>query len=335
MTSRLSTLFALVLTLFALVAGPAAAQQAQQVNPTALSVQEQQLLQALNPNSPLLSGRVSIPDQRAEVLIQPAGRDWRAFHQSTLPRITAVAILGTILVLGIFYAVRGRIRIDAGRSDQTITRFGGLDRFAHWLTAACFIVLALSGLNISVGRFVLLPVIGPDAFTALSQTGKYLHNYLAWPFMLGVVLMFLLWVKDNLPSALDITWLKQGGGLFAKGVHPPAERFNAGQKLIFWSVVAGGVALSVSGIIMLFPPDGGAAVSQLQMWTTIHALVGVVLIAVIIGHIYIGSIGMEGAFDAMGSGEVDLAWAREHHKLWVERELARERGAPRGAVPAE
>lgn len=312
------------------------AQAPTSVNPTALSVQEQQLLRQLNPQAPTVSGRISIPDQTAANLIQPAGRDWRDFHQKTLPWIAAVAVLGTILLLGVFYATRGKITVDAGMSGRTITRFKVLDRFAHWLSASTFIVLAITGLNITVGRYVLLPVIGPEGFTAFSQFGKYLHNYLAWPFMLGLAMMFLLWVKDNMPSKLDLAWLSAGGGLFVKGVHPKADRFNAGQKGIFWSVIIGGTALGVSGVYMLFPYAAGG-ITNLQLWTTIHGLVGVILVGVMIGHIYIGSIGMQGAFDAMGSGEVDLNWAREHHAIWVEKELAKQRGATgnASAVPAE
>jgi formate dehydrogenase subunit gamma len=323
-----------------LAAAPAALAQtgpgAQPVNPTALSVQERQLLQQLNPGNPTLSGRVSIPDGRAANLVQPQGRDWRQFHQVTLPRLTAIVILGTIVLLGVFYAVRGPMRLSSGLSGTKITRFAFIDRFAHWLSASTFIVLALTGLNITVGRWVLLPVIGPDAFTTVSQYGKFLHNYLSWAFMAGVILMFLLWVKDNIPSKLDWEWVRVGGGFFGKQ-HPRADRFNAGQKGIFWSVIIGGALLTVSGIFMLFPAEGARAVTTNQLWISVHAIVAVILIAVMIGHIYIGSIGMQGAYDAMGSGQVDLAWAREHHAIWAERQLAKERGAPPPgrAVPAE
>lgn len=306
-----------------------------QVNPTQLSVQEQQLLRALNPNAPALQGRVSIPDAKSATLIQPAGRDWRTLHQVTMPWIAAVAILGMVLILGVFYAMRGKIMIDKGLSGRTITRFRPLDRFAHWLSASTFIILGLTGLNITFGKFVLLPVIGPEGFTAFSQFGKYLHNYLAWPFMLGLTLMFLLWVKDNIPGKIDVEWLQQGGGLLKKGVHPKADRFNAGQKGVFWMVILGGAALSVSGIYMLFPYVAGG-VGNLQFWTAVHGIVGGLLVAGMVAHIYIGSVGMQGAFEAMGSGEVDLNWAKEHHALWVEKELARQSGtAGAKAVPAE
>jgi formate dehydrogenase subunit gamma len=234
-------------------------------------------------------------------------------------RIGAIAVIGMLLLLTVFYLVRGRIKIEAGPAGRTLTRFNAFERFMHWLTAACFIVLALSGLNVTFGKAVLLPLIGPQAFTNVSIVAKWSHNYLAWPFMLGIALMLVVWIKDNIPGATDLRWFAAGGGIIGKG-HPPAKRFNGGQKVIFWSVVLGGAALSVSGVYLLFPAFAGG-VLNLQFWNVVHGVVSMVMVAVILAHIYIGSIGMEGAFDAMGSGEVDLNWAKEHHSLWVAEEM--------------
>ncbi|MBX9907700.1 MAG: formate dehydrogenase subunit gamma [Beijerinckiaceae bacterium] len=306
--------------LLAFAALPAAPASAQQVNPTANAVKEQQFLDALKGNpSAELQGRITIPDGKAATLERPAGREWRAFHQGTMVRIGAIAVIGMLLLLTVFYLVRGRIKIEAGPAGRTLTRFNAFERFMHWLTAACFIVLALSGLNVTFGKAVLLPLIGPQAFTNVSIVAKWSHNYLAWPFMLGIALMLVVWIKDNIPSALDLKWIAAGGGIVGNK-HPEARRFNAGQKVIFWSVVLGGAALSVSGVYLLFPAFAGG-VLNLQFWNVIHGVVGVIMIAVILAHIYIGSIGMEGAFDAMGSGEVDLNWAKEHHSLWVAEEM--------------
>ena len=156
--------------------------------------------------------------------------------------------------------------------------------------------------------------------------------------MLGIVIMLIVWIKGNIPDRYDATWLKHFGGFFS-GRHVPAARFNAGQKLIFWSVVIGGIALAASGIVMLFP-FSLADINGMQTAQYIHDIAGVIMIAIILAHIYIGTLGMEGAYQAMGSGEVDLAWAREHHSAWVEKEQARAATAgpvPRGtaATPAE
>jgi formate dehydrogenase subunit gamma len=335
MPSSLSTLKASLpgalcaaIALLFVLAHPAAAQLS--FKPTAESVHEDQLLNALKEGDKI-TGRISIPDAMAASLIQPAGRDWRDFHRSKLPIIGGIAIIGMFVALAIFLMVRGRIRVHGGFSGAKILRFASFERFTHWLTASCFVVLALSGLNISFGRILILPLFGPEAFATMSGYAKLAHDYLAFPFMLGLVIMFLIWIKDNIPGKIDLQWLKQGGGILFKGQHPPAKRFNAGQKGIFWIVIMGGALMSVSGWFLLFPYLP-ANVTALQFWTVIHAVIAMLFIAAMMAHIYIGSIGMEGAFDAMGTGEVDLNWAREHHSLWVEEEQAKGR-APSASVP--
>lgn len=311
---------------------PAFAQQPSSVNPRASSVTEEQLLGALR-DGPAISGRITIPDPKAATLIQPEGKAWRDFHQTTLRWIGGLSILGMIVALIAFYKIRGKIMIEAGPSRARILRFGTFERFIHWLTAGCFIVLAVSGLNITFGKSLLLPIIGPSAFTGLSTFLKLAHNFVAFPFMFGLALMFVVWVKDNIFNKIDIAWFKAGGGLIGHG-HPPAKKFNGGQKMIFWSVILGGLGLSVSGWFLLFPYLAGS-VNDLQFWNTVHAVISVLLIAAMLAHAYIGSIGMEGAFDAMGTGEVDLNWAKEHHSLWVAEEARRGHGAIPQAVPAE
>lgn len=329
--STLRAICAAAALLFAF-AQPASAQLS--FKPTAEAVQEDKLLNALKEGDKI-SGRISIPDSMASSLIQPAGRDWRDFQRNTLPMVAGISILGMIALLAVFLMVRGRIRVDHGLSGAKILRFASFERFTHWLTATCFIILALSGLNISFGRMLVLPIFGAEAFSTMSAWGKIAHNYLAFPFMLGLVIMFLIWIKDNIPSSIDLNWIKKGGGMLKNGEHPPARRFNAGQKGIFWIVIVGGLLMSISGWYMLFPYIP-ANVTSLQFWTIIHAVVAMLFIAAMLAHIYIGSVGMEGAFDAMGTGEVDLNWAKEHHSLWVEEEQAKGR-APSGvrAQPAE
>ncbi|MGH6771155.1 MAG: formate dehydrogenase subunit gamma [Xanthobacteraceae bacterium] len=307
---------AFLLALIVAVASPAAAQQPTQVNPTANAVQEQQLLQQLQ----RIEGRCTIPDQKACTIEQPAGRDWRAFHEVTLPWIGGIAILGILALLVVFYLWRGMVRIESGRSGRTIVRFNAFERFVHWITATCFIILALSGLNITFGRGLLLPLMGPEAFTAWSQWAKYAHIYLSFPFTLGVVLIFLIWIAGNIPDKTDVTWLKEGGGMVGHK-HPPAYRFNAGQKMVYWIVVLGGAAVAVTGYILMFP-FYGTGIAGMQTAQAVHAVVAVLFVAVMIAHIYIGTVGMEGAFEAMGTGTVDENWAKEHHSLWLEQEKA-------------
>ncbi len=314
-TSIVRSAGALAILVMLAVASPLGAQQPTSVNPTASSVKEQQLLQELN----RIQGRGSIPDVKSYVIEQPAGRDWRNFHEVTLRWIGAITLIGMFAMLALFYLVRGTVKIAAGRSGRTIMRFDLIERSVHWMTAVSFLILALSGFNITFGKSLILPLVGPETFTSLSIAFKYAHNYLSFPFTLGVACMLFLWVKHNIPDQTDLEWIKEGGGIIGDK-HPPAGHFNAGQKGTFWIVVLGGVTMAISGYILLFP-FYGTGIAGMQWAEMFHGVVGVLFMATILAHIYIGTLGMEGAFEAMGTGEVDLNWAKEHHRLWVEDEM--------------
>jgi len=266
-----------------------------------------------------IQGRISIPDQKLSVLTQPQGRDWRAFRNSTMMWIGGGAILGMLAMLTLFFLLRGRLRTESGFSGRLMVRFNFVERFFHWLTAGTFVILALSGLNLVFGRYLLRPLIGPEAFTALADWGKVAHNYLSFPFTLGIIGLFVMWARDNLPNRLDWAWIKSYGGFFGHS-HPQAGRFNAGQKGVFWLTVLGGGVVALSGYVLMFPfflLDVGG-----QQWGhMVHGTLSMLMIAAMLAHIYIGSVGMEGAFSAMGSGRVDYNWAREHHGMWVDDEL--------------
>ncbi|MEM1351873.1 MAG: formate dehydrogenase subunit gamma [Pseudomonadota bacterium] len=299
----------------------------------------------------------------ATVLIQDTGMWWLQFREGPLATYGSWLLLGTIGALVLFYLIRGRIRIDGEKTGRTITRFKSIERFAHWLLAGSFIILGITGLIVLLGRKFIIPAFGPEAFATVALASKWIHNNISWAFMLAIVMIFVLWVVHNLPDRTDINWLLKGGGIFGGG-HPPAKKFNAGQKLIFWSVIILGGSISASGLSLLFPfelPMFAATFEKLnaiglpqlvglgelntnlaphtemqyaQLW---HAIVSFVLMAIIIAHIYIGSVGMEGAYDAMGSGEVEEQWAREHHSLWVAEVKAKETAAPQStaAQPGE
>jgi len=311
---------ALCLALILALAMPANAQQPTSVNPTAAAVKEQQLLNALSSGGSV-GGRVSIPDQKSGTLIHPAGRDWRHFHEVTLRWIGAIAILGMLILLVVFYLVRGQVKLESGFSGRRIVRFNAVERFVHWMTATCFIILAISGLNITFGKPLLMPLIGEPAFAAWSQWAKYAHNYLSFPFTIGVFIIFLMWIGGNIPNKVDVEWAKRGGGIVGRD-HPPAYRFNAGQKMIYWIVVIGGTAVAITGYLLMFP-FYATDIQGMQLAQTIHAIVAVLFVAAMLGHIYIGTVGMEGAFEAMGDGTIDVNWAKEHHALWLEQQNAR------------
>ncbi|MDH3230417.1 MAG: formate dehydrogenase subunit gamma, partial [Alphaproteobacteria bacterium] len=323
--------------------GPAIAQDSGQVPGEALgNTSDSEFWRQLRGGA---QGTVSIPDKKAGVMIQSEGELWRNWRNGPLSSLGVFLLIGTVIIIAVFFAVRGRIKIDSGRSGRIIERFNSLERFAHWLTGGTFIVLGITGLNIMYGRYVF----GGQAtgsgefgglhqfFAAVTAYGKLVHNFLAFGFMLGLVLILVLWLRDNIPNRLDLKWLAVGGGMFTKNTHPPAKKFNAGQKLLFWVVILGGLSMSLSGISLMFPftfamfgktfaalnvfglglPADLSVVEEMQLSQLWHALVSLVMIAIVIAHIYIGTLGMEGAFDAMGSGMVDENWAREHHGMWV------------------
>lgn len=297
----------------------------------------------------------------ASILVQDGGMPWVQFREGPLLTYGGYLLLGTIGFLLLFFLIRGRIRIEGARTGRRITRFTGVERFAHWLLAGSFILLGVTGLISLAGRKFLIPAFGREAFATIAEGSKWIHNNVSWAFMLALVMVFVFWVVHNLPNRTDLVWLARGGGIIGHG-HPPARKFNAGQKLIFWSVIILGVSISVSGLSLLFPfelPMFAATFEKLnafgipqtlglgildadltpheemQLAQSWHAIVSFVLMAIILAHIYIGSIGMEGAFDAMGTGEVEEQWAREHHSLWVEEVKEREARASGDATPAE
>ena len=329
--ARLGAMFGVAAVLFVLAsASPVRAQQPSSVNPTASAVQEQKLLQEFK----RVQGRITIPAEQESVLIQPAGRNWRHFHQVTLRWIGGIVMIGMLVLLAVFYLIRGTVRIQEGRSGRTILRFDVLERTVHWMTAVSFIILGISGLNITFGKPLLLPLMDPQTFTNFSEALKYAHNYLSFPFTIGILFMLVMWIKDNIPNRTDVVWFKEGGGIVGHE-HPPAPRFNGGQKAIFWIVVLGGAAMAISGYVLMFP-FYGTNIANMQWAQIAHGVIGVLFIAAIFGHIYIGTLGMEGAFEAMGNGEVDLNWAKEHHSLWVKEEMGKPASSARTRMtPAE
>jgi formate dehydrogenase subunit gamma len=313
---------------------PAQAQEAQQANPDVAvdpdgsAVKEQALLA----EEARIQGRIDIPDTRAGVLIQPAGRKWDYFHEVLLHWGGAIVLAGTIALLVLGYFLLGPLRMSAGRSGRKVVRFTPFERFAHWLTAVSFVLLGLTGLNITFGKLVLLPIITPESFSAFAQYSKYVHNFVSFAFVIGLAIIVTLWFKDNIPNKVDLQWVRQGGG-FIKGKHAHAERFNAGEKAVYWLALLGGIAVIVSGYILLFP-FYWTNIAGMQLAQIAHAIIAVLFIALILGHIYIGTLGTEGAFEAMGTGEVDVNWAKEHHDLWLQKKLGEERGNPAGTSPS-
>ncbi len=262
------------------------------------------------------AGTVSIPDNNAAVLINSSGDTWRARRNGPISTYGAWALAAVIVVMAVFFMIRGRIRVESGFSGRLVRRFTSIEVFTHWLTAFSFIILALSGLNLLYGKHFLLPVIGQEAFAAIADWGKFAHNYIAYAFILGIVMEVVLWARDNLPDKYDANWLAQGGGILKKGVHPPSGKFNTGQKLVFWIILIGSGFNIFTGINLLFP-FSFMDLQGMQLMNTLHSISGIVLSVIIIAHIFIGTIGTEGAYDAMRTGYVDENWLQQHHSAWT------------------
>ncbi|MBC7415282.1 MAG: formate dehydrogenase subunit gamma [Herminiimonas sp.] len=273
----------------------------------------------------------SLPALESGVLIQPkaqfplqarattAGEAWRNYRNGPLTHFGGWILLGVLAALAAMYFIAGPVRLKSPRTGRLIERFTAIERLAHWSTAITFVLLALSGLTMLFGKYIMIPVFGHPLFGWLAFLCKNVHNFVGPLFTVSIVVTFIVFVKDNFPGRGDLTWLLRLGGMFG-GKHAHAGRFNAGEKLWFWGGVVGlSLLVSASGFVLdKLVPGLEYSRGNMQIANVIH-LVGAVLVAAMsLGHIYLGSIGMEGALEAMTTGYVDDEWAREHHDLWYD-----------------
>ena len=279
-----------------------------------------------------IEGFVHIPDQNGGVLVQPLGREFRDIRTRVQPWFDAALIVVALGAMAAMYVFAGPMGYKPDPAGRKIKRFTWFERFIHWSTAVSFIWLAVTGLNLVFGRALLLPLVGEGAFSDLSALAKLSHNSVGFAFMAGLAVMTVQWLWNNLPSRLDIVWIKAGGGMFG-GPHPPARKFNAGQKMIYWIAVLGGGAISLTGVALL-TPFYVFDVTGMQAMQILHSVIAALMVAVIIGHVYLGTIGVPGSFEAMSTGHVDLGWARDHHSLWVQEMEAQALAPPEGALGA-
>ena len=247
-----------------------------------------------------------------------AGDAWRQVRNQWILPYGGALIAITVLALALFYWRKGSLGGHEPETGRVIERFTYFERAAHWSNAIAFSVLAISGLVMAFGKFVLLPVIGGALFGWLTYALKTAHNFAGPLFAVSLVVVFFTFVRDNLPSKGDMLWLLKGGGLFG-GVEVPSHRFNAGEKVIFWGgVFALGIVVVASGLVLDKLIPGMAYLrGDMQIASMIHSVVSVLMMAMFLGHIYLGTIGMKGAFQGMKTGHVDEGWAKEHHALWA------------------
>lgn len=340
-------------SLFLAAACAAASAQSAQPAPTGAEAQQQRRLEQPGNNAPVWrdvkSGEknyTSIEGRETNVLVQPparflgqkamitAGEAWRQFRNGPVTFIGGWLVVLVAIVILAFYFVFGPVRLHDRPTGRLLRRFSTVDQVVHWSVAISFCILGLSGLIMLFGKHVLLPVIGYTLFGWLTALGKNLHNFIAPVFIVSVIAMIVLFIRHNLPKLYDLNFLLNGWNVMAKGKHVPSGKFNGGEKVWFWG---GAVVLSVivswSGLVLLFPNfDQTRAVMQ-DAWI-VHAVAALLYIAISFGHIYLGTIGLDGAYQAMRTGYVDETWAKEHHEYWYHEVKLAERDAPGGAVPA-
>ena len=279
----------------------------------------------------------SVQGREVNRLIQGAGREWRAFRNGPLTRYGGWLFAFAFVVLLAFFLLRGPIKVHGAPTGRLIERFNAVERTTHWTLAISFTLLALSGVVIMWGKHIILPWLGYSGFSWLTILSKNVHNFIGPLFIFSVAVMALLFLKDNLPRAHDIQWMKSFGGMFSKtGPEVPSGRFNAGEKVVYWLGLLGlGTVVSITGLILDFP-NWNQAREAMQQANVIHAIAAVIFICMIMGHAYLGTIGMQGAYRAMRDGYVDETWAKEHHALWYDEVKAGkrpERILPAGAQP--
>ncbi|HEX2197199.1 MAG TPA: formate dehydrogenase subunit gamma [Burkholderiales bacterium] len=305
--------------------------------------QEQQKRQVTQPgnNAPVWrdvrSGQenyTTVQGREAGVLVQSAGETWRQIRNGPVTFYGGWLVILVTLLIAALYFGKGPVRLHERPTGRLIRRFSTVEQVVHWSTAISFCVLGISGLIMLFGKHVLLPVFGYTLFGWLAALSKNLHNFIAPLFILSVLVMVLIWVRDNLPRAYDWQWFRKAYAFFMRGEHIPSGRFNAGEKGWFWFGVVGlSIVVSWSGVILLFPNfDQTRAVMQ-DAWIW-HAVAALIYIAMSLGHIYMGTIGVEGAYGNMRTGYTDETWAREHHSIWYDEARRGKSAAPGGAVPA-
>ncbi len=285
---------------------------------------------------PLGSGPISVPNPGADlwrearhagvgatqvqgvdtgVLITETGELWREYRVSYLVPYGGLVLGGMVGVFVLYFLFRGRLRIEGGRSGVQVERYTRMDRVVHWLVAIPFVLLGLTGVVLLFGRWILMPVLGPEVFSAIAIVSKNVHNFVGPFFVVMVPIMFFKYLRDSLFNLkVDLKWFLMAGG-YLGGPHPSSEKVNAGQKLWFWTAVFMGIALSVSGLVLDFP-NYGQGREVMQAAHVLHTVASIVVLAFFTVHLYLATVGVEGAFETMKTGYADARWVQQHHDLW-------------------
>ena len=292
------------------------------------------------------TGYSSLPTPEAGNLIQPfvqypgsrltnAGEAWRQVRNNWIIPYGGAVLLIVLGAIAVFYWRKGSMALHGAETGRKIERFTPLERSAHWANAIAFCILAVSGLVMAFGKFVILPVIGATLFGWLSFALKNAHNFAGPVFAVSLVVVIVTFVRDNLPRPEDMRWLMTAGGMFG-GKEVASHRFNAGEKVLFWAgVFLLGLVVVGSGLVLdKLLPSMVYERGTMQVAHMVHAVATVLMMAMFLGHIYMGTIGMQGAYKAMRTGYVDETWAKEHHELWLDDIQSGKIAAQRSIPPA-
>ena len=266
----------------------------------------------------------SVPGRETNILIQGAGHEWRKIRNGPVTFYGGIVLLVPLAILLVFFLAKGPIKVHDPLTGRQIERFTSVERIAHWTMGLSFVALAITGIVILFGKYVLLPVVGHAAFASLTVLSKNLHNFVGPLFIFALVIFITLFVKDNIPKSYDSAWLGKFGGMFS-GEHVASGKFNAGEKVLFWSLVVGlCTVISITGLILNFP-NWNQGREAMQLANLIHGICAILAMAMACFHIYLGTVGMEGALKAMKTGYVDETWAKEHHEYWYDEVKAGKR----------
>lgn len=259
-------------------------------------------------------GKTRASGKEAGVLIQSGGENYRQLRNGPISTYGPWVLGLTLLGIGAVFALTGGTSVEKPLSGKRVPRWNGFDRFIHWVMAILFITLAITGLSLLFGRAVLIPVMGPEGFAAWASVAKVIHNYSGPVFLASLIVIVLIWARYNIPDKTDFDWLFKGG-LF--GRHVPSGKLNGGEKIWFWFNATFGLAVAVTGTLMVLPTFIESR-EFMQNSLLIHASLSLLWIAASFGHIYMGTAGVEGALDGMTKGHVSSEWAEQHHDLWYE-----------------
>lgn len=264
-----------------------------------------------------VSGYTAVSSRGHDVLIQNGGENWREIRNLLIIKYSPWVLGLALLAMGIFHLIVGGDKLEEPRTGRKVKRYSLGARLLHWYTAVLFVILGITGLSILLGRSGLIPIMGLSGHAAYLSFAKLIHNWAGPLFLAGVILEFIAWSRDNIPHKRDFAWLKNMGGMIGSGPRPHTGKINGGEKAWFWLMIFFGILVGITGVLLDFPIWGQDRFTM-QVSNIIHAITAVLFVTASFGHMYMGTLGSEGAFEGMWSGEVDEAWAKQHADLWYE-----------------